>query len=94
MIKYLFAVKNNVTNSFMDPVAFDDRKQATATMRRQVRNAFINDQMTLDEIGELDFVCVGTFQNLNGDVKPTLEDEQYGTPLYDFVVDLVGDDDV
>lgn len=93
MLKYMFSIYDEFGKYYLEPMSFDDRKSAVTSVRKRIRHDYVNGDITLAELQEMTFVCVGTFDTISGQFVNSYEEIDYSVSLVDFVQDLAGESD-
>lgn len=94
MKHYVFALWDNKAEIY-DPnlIVFPNQKIGEVQLRRSVREAFINKDISYDWVREHDYVCISDFDTENGTFDFSFPNHQ-SYPCFSMVRDLIDRSDI
>lgn len=92
MKKIVMSVYDMQADYFDAPMVFDDIKLGFAAIRRNVRDMYIKNEVTLDALRDRKLMVIGQFDSLDGSFEEADEYANFSCRMSDFVGDLVIED--
>lgn len=89
MKKVLIAIYDVEAELYSDLMTFENEKLALATIRREVRDGYVNGKFTLDSIADQELVVLGKYDNFTGDVSGVQVEYAEHYPMKAMVLDLI-----
>ena len=88
MVMILCSMYDHITNKFSPPMAFESWDYAYASVRRQTRDMFKANQITLDALKDSTFSMIGTFNTEDASIENASEFDLF-VDCCDLVEDMV-----
>lgn len=81
MIFKVFAIYDRITDTYGMPLCYDNEQLAVATVRRQVRDSYIDGKVTYDALRDMELCEIGVYNNEGGHINGMNEESFVRWPL-------------